>query len=90
MKKKLKYSPLIINLEPLPGSNIDDCFDQALRIAITLGVSVKFKFNGVHCNVRESDGDNAKQRKKWFIDDFNKSLTENTGYKFCYANESFT
>jgi hypothetical protein len=40
-----------LNLEGMAGSSVEQCGDEALRIAKQLGVLVVYSFNGVKCNV---------------------------------------
>lgn len=77
--------PLHLKMEPSPGSDITDCFDHALRLAIQLNVVVTFEFNEVHCGVRPCDY-GEPDRREIFVRNFQHELSKTSGCKICYAN----
>ena len=73
-------------MEGSPGSDIADCFDQALSIAFRIKATVVFDFNGVHCGVRPSDKRHP-EAKTWFIRNYHGEMGKKEGlFKCCYAN----
>lgn len=77
--------PLSLNMEPSPGSGIEDCFDQALRIARQIDAVVNFEFNEVSCGVRPCDYGEPSLRDI-FIRNYHRELSKESGCKICYAN----
>ncbi len=81
-------TPLALRLEPSPGSDIGDCFDQAQSLVRRLQCCVVFDFNEVHCGVRPCDvfDDGSEHSRDLFIRNFQHELGKKTGCKICYAN----
>lgn len=88
MKTDFPNTPLALRLEPSPGCDIGDCYDQAARLVKWLHTCVVFDFNEVHCGVRPCDvfDDGAGDSRALFIRNFRNELVKTSGYKICYAN----
>lgn len=71
-------------LEPSPGSDIMDCYDQACDIVRRLNVVVNFDFNEVRCGVRPCDAADLEAKPR-FHSNYHRALSA-TGCKICYAN----
>lgn len=78
-----KRSPLHLNMEPTPGADIADCFDQALDLTRRLDCTVNWSFNEVLCGVRPCDD---ALDKEVFLRNYHRELVKTTGCKICYAN----
>jgi hypothetical protein len=81
-------TPLAFRLEPSPGSDIGDCYDQAAEIVRRLGSCVVFEFNEVHCGVRPCDVRDWSREdpRDVFLRNFQRELAKTSGCKICYAN----
>jgi len=78
--------PLSLKVEGSAGSDIADCFDHALKIAVHVGINVTFDFNGVFCGVRPSDIQQPQSRE-WFLANFHRELSKHgKTIRICYAN----
>lgn len=75
--------PLHLKMEPSPGSDIGDCFDQALQIAHHIRCVVDFDFNEVFCGVRPSDHEGLREV---FVNNYHREMSRKFGCKICYAN----
>lgn len=81
-------TPLALRLEPSPGCDIGDCFDQAAKLVRKLRSNVVFEFNEVSCGVRPTDVldfDQAESREL-FLRNYHREQAKTTGSKICYAN----
>lgn len=74
-------SSLYIQVEPIPGSGIEEICMEAVMLSENIGINIRFNFNGVECLV-SPDGDCPKTlAKNWEI-----ALKSKKKYKIATAN----
>ncbi len=81
-------TPMALRMEPSPGSDIGDCFDQSVQLVKWLHTCVVFDFNEVHCGVRPCDvfDVTTELSRELFLRNYQHELGKKTGCKICYAN----